>query len=389
MSNTRKNFLKISMLLGATALLGVTPAMADVIKIGLLGGQTGGLASLDQPLLLGAQLAVEEMNAKGGVNGNTFEIIPRDTRSDTGEATVMAAEMVADGVNFLVTPCDGDPTIAVGQAGQSAGIVTISGCASPPILPAAVGNYLFLNATPDNIQATALAEFAKKNNYKSALLLISPDSPYTDKLPQYFGTAFEGDGGKVASTLTYKMGQQDFSVEVSKIKGLSPAPDVIVTSAYEPDFPAFIKQLRAAGVTIPVLGADAIDTATTFSLGDAVEGVVFATHGFPDQGSRLASFDERYKAKYGNAPESIFAALGYDLIEIISATVKDAGGKLDGESLRNSLEGIEGLQITTGVISYKGMNRVPNRQVALVRVTNGKPEHVGDIIPDPKKVPAP
>ena len=84
MSNTRKNFLKISMLLGATALLGMTPAMADVIKIGLLGGQTGGLASLDQPLLLGAQLAVEEMNAKGGVNGNTFEIIPRDTRSDTG-----------------------------------------------------------------------------------------------------------------------------------------------------------------------------------------------------------------------------------------------------------------------------------------------------------------
>lgn len=389
MSKVRTAFLKISILLGATALLSATPAAADVIKIGLLGGQTGGLASLDQPLLFGAQLAVEEINAKGGVNGNTFEILPRDTRSDTGEAAVMASEMVGEGVNFLVTPCDGDPTIAVGQAGQAAGIVTISGCASPPILPAAAGNYLFLNATPDNIQATALAEFAVKQGYKSALLLISPDSPYTDKLPKYFGTAFEGDGGKVASTITYKMGQQDFSVEVSKIKEISPAPEVIVTSAYEPDFPAFIKQLRAAGVTIPVLGADAIDTATTFSLGDAAEGVVFATHGFPEPGSRLASFDERYNAKYGHAPESIFAALGYDLIEIITATVKGADGKLDGESLRMALENIEGLEITTGVISYKGMNRVPNRQVALVRVTNGKPEHIADIIPDPAKVPAP
>lgn len=374
---------------GFAALLATSAAHAETIKIGLLGGQTGGLASLDQPLLHGAELAVEEINAKGGVDGKQIELISRDTRSDTGETAVMANEMVGLQVNFLVTPCDGDTTIAAGQAGQAAGIVTISGCASPPILAGNVGDYLFLNATPDNIQATALAEFAEQQGYKTALTLISPDSPYTDKLPQYFGTVFEKDGGKVVSTVTYKMGQQDFSVEVSKIRDISPKPDVIVTSAFEPDFPAFIKQLRAAGVDIPVLGADAIDTATTFALGAAAEGVVFATHGFPENDNRLAQFDKRYEAKFGSAPESIFAALGYDLIEIIVATVKGADGKLDGQSLQASLNNIENLEITTGSITYKGMNRVPNRQVALVRVVGGKPQHVEDIVPDGSKIPAP
>ncbi|MCP1848139.1 MULTISPECIES: ABC transporter substrate-binding protein [unclassified Bradyrhizobium] len=371
------------------AALGISIAHAETVKIGLLGGQTGGLASLDQPLLHGAELAVEEINATGGVDGKQLELIARDTRSDTGETAVMANEMVGLQVNFLVTPCDADTTIAAGQAGQAAGIVTISGCASPPILPGNVGDYLFLNATPDNIQGTALAEYAEKQGYKTALTLVSPDSPYTEKLPQYFASVFRKDGGNVLPTVSYKMGQQDFSVEVSKIRDISPKPDVIVTSAFEPDFPAFIKQLRAAGVDIPVLSADAIDTATTFALGGAAEGVVFSTHGFPEAGNRLSQFNKRYQAKFGSAPESIFAALGYDLIEVIAATVKGAGGHLDGGALLASLNNIENLKITTGSITYKGMNRVPNRQVALVRVVDGKPQHVEDIIPDASKIPAP
>lgn len=386
--NRRKTMRKYLLAAAVSALM-ASAAYADTVKIGLLGGQTGGLASLDQPLLRGAELAVEEFNAKGGVDGKQIELISRDTRSDTGETAVMAQEMVAQQVNFLVTPCDGDTTIAAGQAGQAAGIVSISGCASPPVLVNNVGDYLFLNATPDNIQATALAQFAREQGYKTALTLISPDSPYTDLLPKYFASAFEKEGGSIASTLTFKMGQQDFSVEVSKIRDLSPQPDVIVTAAFEPDFPAFIKQLRAAGVTIPVLGADALDTPSTFSLGAAGEGIVFATHGFPENDNRLAQFNKRYETKFGQAPETIFAAIGYDLIEIIAATVKGANGSLDGKDLQASLNNIENLEITTGVTTYKGMNRIPNRQVALIRVVDGKPQHIQDIVADPAKIPAP
>ncbi|TIU40005.1 MAG: ABC transporter substrate-binding protein, partial [Mesorhizobium sp.] len=112
--------LAVAMLVG---LMGGS-ALADDIKIGVVGGQTGALAIFDQPLLLGAQLAAKKINAAGGIEGKTIQILARDTRSETSEAAVMAQELVSEGVNVLVTPADGDPTIAAGQVGQAADVLT-------------------------------------------------------------------------------------------------------------------------------------------------------------------------------------------------------------------------------------------------------------------------
>src|SRR5262249_44562896 len=196
---------------------------------------------------------------------------------------------------------------------------------------------------------------------KTAYLLKSKDIEYP-MMPDYFAEAFKKLGGTVVGESLYTLGQPDFSAEVTKIKSMSPQPDVIVTSAFEPDFPAFIRQLRGAGVTIPVVCGDGIDSPTTFALGDVVEGVGFTSSGFPAPGSPMADYQEKYQQKYGKAPESIMDALGYDLAKIIEAAVVKADS-VEPQKIRDALADLENVQGATAIISYKGGNGTPTRPV--------------------------
>jgi branched-chain amino acid transport system substrate-binding protein len=384
-------FLKIGLPLVAVAIAVATATGAradEVLKIGFAGGFTGYLAPYDQPTLQGIQLAVDEINKAGGIDGKLkIEVITRDMRSEIAQSAVMAQELVGLGINVMLAPCDVDPAVAAGQLAQSAGIPTIAPCASTPTLPGIVGPYMFANYTADNLQGTVLADFAIQQGYKSALVLISKDTPYTEKLPGYFAKVFEAKGGKLAGTVEFKMGQQDFSAEVTKIKQVSPAPDVIMTSAYEPDFPAFIKQLRSAGITTPVLGSDGIDSPTTLALGAIAEGVVFSNAGFPSEGSPLAKFNAAFKKHFGQEPNTVYTATGYDVIKVIEAAVKATGDKIDGKSLRDAIDNLENVPVATGIITYKGMNRVPLRVVALNRIVGGEKAHVADVVPNGAEVP--
>jgi branched-chain amino acid transport system substrate-binding protein len=358
------------------------------LLVGYAGGFTGYLAPYDQPSLKGVQLAIDEINASGGVDGMQINLIVKDTRSDTAQAAVAAQELVDGGVAVMIVSCDVDPAVASGVIAQVAEIPAASSCASTPTLPAAVGPYMFSNYTADNLQGTVLASYAREQGYENAYILLSRDTPYTEKLPEYFGEAFEAMGGTVVAVGEYTMGQQDFSAEVTKIKALDPAPDVIQTSAYEPDFPAFIKQLRAAGITTQVLGSDGIDSPTTFGLGDVAEGVVFSNAGFASPGSPLEAYEMAYEAKYGEPNDTVFTATGYDLMMVIAAAV-EAAGSTDGPAIRDAWDNLENVEVATGLITYKGQNRVPVRVVALNMVVDGERVHAGDYSPDPSTIPAP
>jgi branched-chain amino acid transport system substrate-binding protein len=247
--------------------------------------------------------------------------------------------------------------------------------------------YIFANAVTDNVQGAAQAEYAHSQGYNNAYLLRSPDIEYT-QMPLYFKEAFEKLGGKVVGESIYALNQPDFSAEVTKIKALDPQPDVIVTSAFEPDFPAFIRQLRGAGVKIPVVCGDGIDSPTTFALGDVVEGVVFTSSGFAAPGSPMAAYQEKYKAKFGKAPESIMDALGYDLAKVIEAAVAKADS-VEPEKIRAALADLTDVQGATAVISYKGGNGTPTRPVNVLRIEGNKRVLISQKAPDPAIVPAP
>ncbi len=387
-----RNFVKVglgwSMVLPVTLAL-VLPAHAEDITIGLATAQTGALAFADQPSLAGFKMAVDEINAKGGLAGKfTILLNVKDTRSDTAATVQAAQELVAAGVKVLITPCDADPSIAAGQISQPAKIPTFTSCGTTPTITDAVGDYMFGTYPADNGQATLLALHAIEKGYKSAYVLKSPDSAYTLKLPEYFAQVFTGKGGTLLGAGTYTLGQQDFAAEVTKIKALNPQPDVIMTAAYEPDFPAFLKQLRGAGVNAPVLGADGIDSSTTTGLGAIADGIVHTTAGFPSEGSKLKAFYDAYQAKTGAAPETVYVATGYEIPYIIDAAVT-AAGSMDGPALRDAIASLKGVELLTGKVTYAGTNRMPSRDITLVQINAGKRTLVTTATPDPALVPKP
>jgi branched-chain amino acid transport system substrate-binding protein len=362
---------------------------SGTLKIGVATAQTGALAPYDQPALKGFRLGVDEINKDGGIDGEyKIDLDIKDTQSDPAQTSVAAQELIDSGIQILITPCDADPSIAAGQVAQDAQIPAISFCASTPTLPQAVGDYMFSNFPGDNAQATVSAKFAREQGYETAFILKSPDTAYTQKLPEYFAEVFEREGGEVVGGATYTFGQQNFGAVVTRIKQLDPPPDVIMTSAYEPDFPAFIKQLRSGGVDIPIIESDGIDSPTTFELGDVVDGVVFTTAGFPKPGSSLAEFNEKYKKEYGEEAGTIFTAVGYDLAAVIEAAVTEAGST-DPTAVRDALASLSGVEGVTGTISYEGGNGMPIQDIALVRIEGGERELIDNVEPDQAEVPEP
>jgi len=169
---------------------------------------------------------------------------------------------------------------------------------------------------------------------------------------------------------------------------MNPPVDVVMTAAYEPDFPAFIRQLRAAGVTAQVIGSDGIDSPTTFSLGEAAEGLVFSTAGHATPGSLLEEFNAKFEKTYGRPADTVFAAIGYDLMKVIEAAVL-AADSTDSVAIRDAVANLENVQGVTSAITYKGTSGMPVRQVTLIRVKGGERELVGQPSPTASLVPAP
>ncbi|HEY7687574.1 MAG TPA: ABC transporter substrate-binding protein [Dongiaceae bacterium] len=390
----RRIFLAATVAFCGLAISAVSTAQAqDTVTIGFGGGITGYLAFYDGMTQNGLRLAVDEINAAGGIGGKyKIDLQVKDVRSEAPAAATAGAEFAAAGVTVMIAPCDVDPAIAFSQPAQQAGIPVIAPCASTPTLANAVGDFMFQIYPADTLQAAVLAKFARDQGYGNAYILLSPDTPYTEKLPLYFADVFQKLGGKVAAQGTYTFGQQDFSAEVTNIKGLDPQPDVIMTSAYEPDFPAFIKQLRGAGITTPVLGSDGIDSPTTLALGDVAEGVIYSTGGFPAPGSTLEKLYKDYVAKFGGNVQtdvSPYAATAYEAVKLIETAIV-AAGSTDGAAVRDALNNIADYQgISGSVITLAGQNRIALRDVTLIRVEKGAKALVANLRPDPATVPAP
>lgn len=364
-------------------------AYAQTLKVGVATAQTGALANYDGPVIEGLQMGVDEINAAGGIGGTLkIELVQKDVRSDAAQTAIATQELVDAGVKVLILPCDADPALAAISIVDSAQVPAISTCASSPTLPMIGGDYMFANFPGDNVQATVSAQWAYDQGMTKAYIVYSPDTQYTS-MPLYFADVMEALGGEVVGRDTYTLGQQDFSAIATRIANMNPQPDVVMTSAYEPDFPSFIKALRAAGVTSQVIGSDGIDSPTTFSIGPAADRLVFTTAGHPTENSPMAEFNAKYKETYGTESQTVFNAIGYDLAKVIEAASLAAGPDASAQELRDAIANLENVQGATSLITYKGTDGMPVREVTLIGVMDGERQLIGQPSPNPAIIPAP
>jgi branched-chain amino acid transport system substrate-binding protein len=346
------------------------------IKIGALYNVTGGQASLDGPSLAGFQLAAEEINAKGGVNGKKIEVISIDAKSDPSTATNGMQELIeVKKVAAVAGFSDSTFALAAGPIAQTAGIPFITSGATSPLIPDQVGDFMFMAAFGDNIQAAAEADYSiKQLGAKTAWVLTDTASDFTLGLAKYYKERFKKDGGKIVLEDEYDGASDvDFSAQITRLKNLKEQPAVLMVSAQPDKAGIVVKQIRDKGITTPIISGDGFDTPELISMGGVPQtnNVFFSTHvSLENPDPQIQNFIKAYKLKTGNDPENAFAALGYDTMYLIADAIKRAGSA-EPKAIRDALVATKDLKLVTGEVSY-GDSRVPTKSITILGVENGK-----------------
>jgi branched-chain amino acid transport system substrate-binding protein len=313
-----------------------------------------------------------------------------DTKSDITTATTVVSQMVeSNKVDVLVGMTDTSFMLATGPVAQKASVPYVDVGGTAPVITD-VGDYIFMLPFGDNTQAAASAEFTYgKKGWRNAAMLMDTEWDYTKFLSKYFITRFTEQGGKMLPEDTYKSGDKDFSAQLTKIKNLSPQPDFVFVSAVPDDIGTLVKQARDQGVMLPIVGGDGYDTPllTDVPGPEKSANVFFSTHlGIYGDDPGAAKFKNAFKAEFGAEPQSVFAALGYDGVNLMADAIKRAGSA-DHKAIRDALAATKGWKGASGEITYPPGERIPSKSVALIEVKDGKFNLLSIVVPE--KIPAP
>ena len=380
---------------GLAALLLATPAIAadDEIVIGGALSLTGVQAPLDTPGFKGAEVAIKAINDAGGLLGKPVKFVNIDGKSDPVTVGNVAVELIDQGADLIVAPCDFDFGGPASREAQSAGLVGISTCASDPLYSSwSLGDKQFTLSMWNTTMGATAADYAlKERGWKTAYVVTDQFIAYTKSLSKYFVEHFKAIGGEVILEDTYTNGDNDFSAQLARLQALGQKPDVIFISSYGTDIAVMIRALREVGYDAPVLGGDSYDDpAIHEALGESFGNeIYFVTHTWmgPEAHPDMPKFIELYEEMHGEAPDTSFVATGWDTIMLLAEAVKMAGST-DGAAVATALEEGE-FKLLTGDLAYKNAEEghAPDKAAVLVELKGGTPAFLGwrrpEVIPDP------
>lgn len=356
----------------------------DPIVVGAVYSVTGSQASIDDPGLRGFQLAADQINADGGVLGRQIEVAHVDAQSDQTTLTNVVSELIDnDGAVALGGINDSTFALAAGPIAQTSQVPFVVSGATLPTLPEQIGDYFFMVPFGDDAQAYAIADYATDElGGKTAWALVDQAYDFTTALNSFFQERWEENGGEIVLEDTYQSGDTDFSAQISRLQALPEQPDVLFVSAIPNEAGIITQQIRAAGLTQPILSGDGFDTPLVAEVaGEDADDVYFSTHvslASDDEG--VTSFVDAYTEEYGTAPENAFAALGYDTMNLIADAIERAGDA-SPEAIRNALAETSDFDAVTGTITYEEGSRKPTKSVTIIEVQDAKYNFVTEVQP--------
>ncbi|MFZ1725814.1 MAG: ABC transporter substrate-binding protein [Albidovulum sp.] len=329
--------------------VGIARAQSDegTIKIGFFSPQTGWGAPDGRGALAGATLAVEQVNADGGINGRKIELVSYDDGTDPKQGATIATKLTSqDNVVAAISGSYSPQTLAAATIFQRAKVVMVSAYGINPGIPA-TGDYIFMQDVNGNVQGRAGAKFLfDKGITKSAIVAI--DNDFGTSLIKGFTEEAEKLGMTIVSTDKNQFGEKDFGPVIQRI--LATDADAIYLPQYVGEGKQFLRDWQQGGGQMTLFATEGIDSADFYSIGALAEGLMFTTNLDRDSTSKET---QQFLAGFATAfdfPPDMVAASCYDAVMLVAGVMKTSG--TTSENVKTGLSTLTDFVGATGTFQH-------------------------------------
>jgi branched-chain amino acid transport system substrate-binding protein len=363
------------------------------LNIHIVAAKTGIISPFDIQPAEAFTMAIDEINAAGGIAGQQATVTWTDTKSDPALTTQIAEEAVAAGANIIVTTCDFDFAAPAATVAQANNIPALSLCLGDRKGTDLVTiGPMSLSPSPGNaFKGSAAAEFAfEDKGWTKAYVLQDDVLEYTKSLGAYFKGRFTELGGEVIGEDVFTGNEQlDPAANVTRARDAAKDADVIIIPSVVPAATTMIKAIRDAGIDTPIMmpGAAVDGTLVTGAIPDISDFYSLPFACMPaycegDPNPQVKVFADAFKAKTGIDPYLAYSVLSYELGKALKAAVEQAGAT-DGPSIIKAFETLPPTDYLTGPIAWsETCHHTTGRQQRVVEYQNGKGKFVTLITPD-------
>jgi branched-chain amino acid transport system substrate-binding protein len=347
-----------------------TTAPADEIVIGEYGSLTGSTATFGISTKNGIDMAVDDINAAGGLLGKKVRVIVEDDQGKPEEALVVVTKLITkDKVVAVLGEVASGNSKAAAPVAQQYQIPMISPSSTNPNVTQ-VGDYIFRVCFIDPFQGFVMAKFAAET-LKLTKVAVFRDikGAYSVGLADVFVEEFTKMGGMIVADESYSEGDTDFNAQLTSIK--SKAPQAVFVPGYYTEVALIARQAKKQGLNVPLLGGDGWDSPKLIEIGGpSLNGSFFSNHSSPDDPSpAIQKFNAAYKARFNAVPDAL-AGLGYDSAMVLFDAIKRAG-TTDGPKLRDAIAQTKGFTGVTGTITLNAA-RDAEKPAVVLEIKDGK-----------------
>lgn len=347
---------------------GGSSASGDKIIIGGIGPLTGDAASYGISVKNGCQIAIDEINAAGGVNGKQLELLFEDDVCDEEKSISAYNKLMDSGINVLVGAVTSGCSIAVSEVSVSDNILQITPSGSA--MDCTKHPNAFRICFTDPLQGEIMAQYIADKGFKNPAIIYDVASDYSKGIHDSFIAKAAEVGLTIAADESFTSGDVDFKTQLTKIK--SSNADCLFLPIYYTEVGYISEQAPTVGVELPYFGCDGWDGVINQLNGNTanIEGATFLTPFVATStNEKVQSFVKAYEAKFKATPDQ-FAADGYDAIYAVKAAVEAANGDLSGDALIAAMTQINVAGIT-GDMSFTAEGE-PNKSARVAVISNGQ-----------------
>ena len=364
----------------ATLLSGCGGSGDTTILVGEFASLTGKEATFGISAHEGTKLAIEEINAAGGLLGKPVQLLTEDDQSKAGEPANVVNKLISkDGVVAVLGEVASSRSLEAAPICQQSGVPMISPAATNPKVTE-TGDYIFRVCFIAPCQGTVMANFASKTlKAKKVAVFTDVKSDYSKGLAKFFKEGFVKAGGQIAAELDFNSGDKDFKAQLTAIK--SAAPDAVFVPGYYTEVALICIQAKQLGIALPFFGGDGWESQTLVTIGgQAVEGHYFSTHYAADAPTpKITAFVDAYKKQYNGKVPDAMAALGYDSAMFLADAIKRSGSTA-GPTLRDALAATTQFEGVTGKMAMNAQ-RDAVKSAVILQIKDGKFRYVTTVEP--------